>query len=68
MRLAVHRKPPFHRSGSNKTLCGLLRRPCGKTGRVAEGVYRPNVFRSWRRWYLGRLQALVDAYFLVFNQ
>eukprot|EP00903_Cladosiphon_okamuranus_P019463 g17897.t1 len=37
-------------------------------GRVTEGVYRPNVFRVWRRWYLGRLQALVDAYFLVFNQ
>lgn len=36
-------------------------------GRV-EGTYQPSAFRSWRRWYLGRLNSAVHAYFLVFNQ
>ncbi|CAM9909897.1 unnamed protein product, partial [Scytosiphon promiscuus] len=37
-------------------------------GRVSEGTYRPNAFRTWRRWYLGRLHNVVSAYFLVFNR
>ncbi|CAN0057304.1 unnamed protein product [Ectocarpus sp. 6 AP-2014] len=37
-------------------------------GRVTGGSYQPTVFQTWRRWYLGRLSALVFAYFNVFNQ
>ncbi|CAM9321295.1 unnamed protein product, partial [Ectocarpus sp. 13 AM-2016] len=37
-------------------------------GRVTEGSHQPTVFQAWRRWYLGRLNALVLAYFNVFNQ
>ncbi|CAB1113754.1 unnamed protein product [Ectocarpus sp. CCAP 1310/34] len=34
----------------------------------AEGIYQPTAFRTWRRWYLGRLHTFVQAYFLVFNR
>ncbi|CAB1096155.1 unnamed protein product [Ectocarpus sp. CCAP 1310/34] len=37
-------------------------------GRVTEGSYKPNVFQTWRRWYLGRLNTFVFAYLHVFNQ
>jgi len=49
-------------------LCGESTYRYRRSGRVRDGAYRPNLFRTWRRWYLGRLQALVDVYFLVFNQ
>ncbi|CAM9561152.1 unnamed protein product [Ectocarpus sp. 13 AM-2016] len=37
-------------------------------GRVIEGSYKPNVFQTWRRWYLGRLNTFVFAYLHVFNR
>lgn len=37
-------------------------------GCVSEGSYRTNAFRTWRRWYLGRLHTLVHTYFIVFNR
>lgn len=37
-------------------------------GRVTEGSYQPTIFQTWRRWYLGRLNAIVFAYLNVFNQ
>ncbi|CAM9346479.1 unnamed protein product [Ectocarpus sp. 12 AP-2014] len=37
-------------------------------GRVTEGSYQPTIFQTSRRWNLGRLNAIVFAYFSVFNQ
>jgi len=39
-----------------------------KPGTVRAGPYQPSAFKSWRRWYLGRLQTLAHCYFIVFNR